>query len=326
MRCPAQTSLARICVHPRPSAALLPRRCIWFVLLLMLLLTLFAGCGRTDGDRSVASNESPSLRIVSLSPAISRTLIDLGLDGYLVGRTPFCDAVDADVPIVGDLLDLNMEMLVRVRPTHVLVQPPASGIDPTLIRTARDRNWTIGSWHLDSIDDVRRVVSELPGVIASGDGEMPEDVDERAAALLPRIDEALLAGEDVFRGPVLLVFGLDPVTVFGEGTYLDEVLTELGGTNIVTHRGYPQFSLEDITRMKPEAVILIAPGTSGSVSPRERLGSVGRLEIPAVRDGRMAVLDHPDGFLPSSGIIGVAEAMREILHTMQQDETPAGAP
>jgi iron complex transport system substrate-binding protein len=301
---------------------LVNRNHLW-LLVLLVTPTMLTCCGRVEPDALGESNQSPSLRIVSLSPAISRTLIDLELDTLLVGRTPFCDSVNRSIPIVGDLLDLNMEMLVRVRPTHVLIQPPASGIDPSLVRHAADRGWTIGAWHLDSINDVRTLISELPEVIASGDGALPFDWDKvavRAAKLLQRVDDALTSKDDVFRGPVLLVFGLEPFTVFGRGTYLDEVLAVLGGTNVVTHRGYPQFSLEDLTRMKPEAVILVAPGADDGKSVRERLGAIARLEIPAVQSGRLAVLDHPDGFLPSSGLIGVAEAIREMLHAMQETD------
>lgn len=294
------------------------------------MLAVVASCGRVDRESAVTNDQASLPRIVSLSPAISRTLIDLELDVYLVGRTPFCDTVGSSIPIVGDLLDLNMEMLVRVRPTHVLVQPPASGIDPALVRLANDRGWTIGAWHLDTIDNVRALIGELPKVIASSDGppaDVPDGLHERAVALLEHIDDALTPQEDIFTGSVMLIIGLEPVTVFGEGTYLDEVLTVLGGTNVVTHRGYPQFSLEDITRMKPEAVILVSPRqgmpADDGTTPRERLGAIGRLDIPAVRKDRLAVLKHPDGFLPSSGIIGVAEAMREILRTMRESE---GAP
>lgn len=301
------------------------RRCCVLWLLVIVMIGVW-GCGRADERATTPDGDDQTLRIVSLSPAISRTLIDLGLDSHLVGRTPFCDSVDASIPIVGDLLDLNMEMLVRVQPTHVLVQPPASGIDPALMRTARERNWTVGAWHLDTIDDVRVVLEELPGVMTLHHDNPPDGLADRAASLLARIDDALQPMNEAFDGSVLLVFGLEPVTAFGEGTYLDELLAALGGRNVVTHRGYPQFSLEDITRMKPEAVILVAPGAGEEPSPKEQLGAVGGLDIPAVREGRLAVLNHPDAFLPSSGIIGVAEDVREIVRMMEQRDTSAGAP
>jgi len=313
----------RMCVegplpHIRCRVAARP----WCVTLFVLLLSALAGCGRSEvAGTDDADRPGDEMRLVSLSPAISRTLIDLHLDAHLVGRTPYCDAVDQSIPVVGDLHDLNMELLVRVRPTHVLLQPPAGGVNPALIRIADERDWMLGSWHLDSVDDVRRIIAELPQVIDEGRAEAPPGVADRAETLLAQIDEALTTQAGVFRGSVLLVFGLDPVTAFGEGTYLHEVLTALGGTNAVSHQGYPQFSLEDITRMEPEAVLLVAPRPRGADvedrPARERLGAIGRLDIPAVHNGRLAVLEHPDGLLPSSGIIGVAKAMNRLLHTMQ---------
>ncbi|MCA9290710.1 MAG: hypothetical protein KDA25_06255, partial [Phycisphaerales bacterium] len=78
------------------------------------------------GEAPTTTTPRPgAVRVVSLSPAISSTLRDLGLDPLVVGRTPWCDALDPDVPVVGTLLDVDAERLARLRPTHILVQPPA---------------------------------------------------------------------------------------------------------------------------------------------------------------------------------------------------------
>ncbi|MFM7806806.1 MAG: hypothetical protein ACKPEA_02615, partial [Planctomycetota bacterium] len=59
--------------------------------LLLLALALASACGEVP---EVATTDAPARRIVSLSPAISATLVSLGWRDRLVGRTPWCAGVD----------------------------------------------------------------------------------------------------------------------------------------------------------------------------------------------------------------------------------------
>src|SRR5436190_23420947 len=57
--------------------------------------------------QTVASTHPPqatTVRLVSLSPAITRTLVDFHLESNIVGRTPHCYSVDKSIPVVGDLV------------------------------------------------------------------------------------------------------------------------------------------------------------------------------------------------------------------------------
>jgi iron complex transport system substrate-binding protein len=271
---------------------------------------LAASCGRPEAfDDKAEPPDAATLRIVSLSPAISRTLVDLGLGDRIVGRTPYCESIDRRIPVVGDLLDLNWELLVRVKPTHVLVQPPASGIAPALVREAEARGWSVGAWRLDAVADIRKLLTNLPEVLLV-DASSHESVAQRAHGLIERID-ALLAAPDagVFDGRTLLLVSLEPVTVCGEGTYLHELLIALGGRNAISMRGYPQLTLEDVARIDPAAIVHIQPGLARQAS----FGAVATLDVSAVRNGRLARLAHTDAFMPSSAVADVAVALRDIL-------------
>ncbi|MFL6715291.1 MAG: helical backbone metal receptor [Burkholderiaceae bacterium] len=72
--------------------------------------------------RPVAPDTAP--RIVSLVPSVTELLCDLGLAGWLVGRTGFCihpaDIVGA-IPKVGGTKDVNIEKIRRLAPTHLVV-------------------------------------------------------------------------------------------------------------------------------------------------------------------------------------------------------------
>ena len=277
-------------------------------------VAVVVGCvERSERGSSEGRGDSP--RVASLSPAISRALVDLGLEDRIVGRSAFCDFLDPAVPIVGDLQSANYERLMELRPTHVLVQAPASGIDRELAALAERNGWSLGQWSgLDSIEDIVRLVRALPGTLYEAGSEERAVVTARSEALLEEMVGALSSGSgETWRGSTLLVHRLEPIGVFGRETYLDDILLRLGGRNAVDARGWAELTLEDVARANPGAIIVIRPGAGEGLSAVDAAGALARLEIDAVREGRIAVMRHGEALLPSTSVIGVAGEMRALL-------------
>ena len=288
---------------------------------LWLCFLLFSGCRESSEAQSTPIQALDGPRIVSLSPAISRTLVDFDLEDHMVGRTPFCASIPQDIPIVGDLFNLDYEMLIRVNPTHVLLQPPSSGMDSTLQKLAQEHNWSIGSWKLDSIDDIEQMVRELPFVLFEQDQDHLLEATTRAAKLTNDLASTLSpVGKDIYLGRTLIMSGLDPVLAYGPGTFPYEMYRSLGGANVVEAEGYPMYSLEDVVRLNPDAIVIIKPFADEGVDPLSLLGALSETPIKAVQSGRLGVLSHPDALLPSTGLIGVAMEMREILVSFATDQ------
>jgi hypothetical protein len=146
----------------RPSAS--TNAACWLGALILVLAAIVGvvGCKRDDAPSSASrSTSAQSPRIVSLSPAITRTLVDLGLGDSIVGRTQFCTSASQSIQVVGSLLDIDAERLISTKPTHVLVQPAAGGMNPEIARLANERGWTVGAWRLDRLEDVAAMVRGL---------------------------------------------------------------------------------------------------------------------------------------------------------------------
>lgn len=280
---------------------------------------LLAACGGDAPRPETASTATPApqrepspMRIVSLSPAITRTLLDLGLGGAIVGRTPFCAGLPDEVPAVGSLFELDYEGLLAAQPTHVLVQPPAEGIDPELERLARTRGWTLRSWPLATIADVERLLEDLSALL----------VDAARAKALPErdaLDAARLAGARRAalwliraRGPgpeaprVALLYGRESFAAIGAGTFLAEVLEGIGHRNAILGAGYPETTLEDVATLRADAILLLVDGTDDGGEALERLRR-------AAPDTPIAAAPLPDAFLPSSALEGVALELNRLL-------------
>jgi ABC-type hemin transport system substrate-binding protein len=276
-----------------------------------------AGCSKSPAPQSQPASNT-ALRIISLSPAISRTLIDFDLAKSIVGRTPHCQSIDQSIPVVGDLLNIDYEAIIRLSPTHVLVQPPASGIDQHLLELAEQRGWSIGQWRLNGRDDIEALVTELPVVVSGDDRDRLTKLSRRAAEITNQIAEALSPGGiggGLFHGRVLIVHAEDPaVLVSGAGTYHDDILRTLGATNAATATGWAKLTIEDVVRLNPDAIILVRPGAPAGTTFNIAAPTLAALDIAAIRQARTAVAKNADGELPSSGIIGVAREIKSILH------------
>jgi len=267
-------------------------------LLILLLLALQApGCGVDVPKPRV---EGPRPRIISLSPALSQVLIDLGLTEHVVGRTPWAPAALDAAPVVGDLLAPDLERITAVRPDLIIVQPTQRGVDPGLRALAEGNGWGIAPWELNRLADLERVLDELPGVLAEQgvDGTRLEGV---VAAWRTRRDE-LLAPTDavVALGPTALLFGVDPPMVFGGDTYLDDLWTALGGENALDRSGYVECSLEDLVVLRPPSVIVIANGPEQAGDGVERL----RESLGAAAEGiRFHAVDGTDLLVPGTRLL-----------------------
>ncbi len=257
----------------------------------------------------------PPPRIVSLSPALTRTLVDLGLEDHIVGRTEFSRSVDPRIAVVGNLYELDYERLIRLKPTHVLVQPPAGGVDKQLERLCQSRGWQLRQWKINTIQDIERTIRELPlAVFSANDGRLA-GVTRRAAELLDAIAHAVSPPQqELWGGPTLLVADTEPVLAFGRRTYLNDCLVALGGRNVVETEGWVELSLEDVVRLDPAAIILVRDRRPADGAAADRV--LAKLDIAAVRNGRIEVLFHPDAVLPSSSVIGVAGELRRVLQEL----------
>lgn len=292
-------------------------------LVVLLAVALAGGCDRPQPAASAeAAEQAGGPRIVSLSPALSRTLLDFGLEDQIVGRSAFCRSIDQSIPVVGDLYDVDYERLIRLEPTHILVQPPSAGLDPRLKQFAGQRGWTIGQWTIDSIGDIEETIRSIPGTLYGPDDPRRAEASRRAAELLNRIASAITAGGGPsWSGSTLIVASTEPVLVVGRHTYLHDILSTMGARNAIDARGWVEISLEDILRLDPEAMIIVREHAADGLDPVEAAGPIGKLDTRARRAGRIAVLRHPDVNMPSSGVIGVAAEMRRTLRHLAEAGT-----
>lgn len=245
---------------------------------------ILVGCHSADEDVS-----QDGIRIISLSPGITNTLIDAGFGHYLVGRSPFCSHANQNIPVVGDLRNVDFERLLKIAPSHVFVQQTASGIDEHLLALATQGKFKLHSWQIDRLDDIKTLYSEMTGLL--GGSQLTLELSQPT--------------EVTFPSPVLVITqGLEGSAglSFGTETYIDDVLLGMGIRNVLQQSGWISLSLEDIGRLNPEVIIVVSDSAivDGTLVG---LCSLGYPVIPFV---------HEHVLVPSSYIVDVAKKFQEL--------------
>jgi len=263
------------------------------------------------------------MRIVCLSPALTDVLLALGLGDRIVGRDSYEEQLAEDVPRVGDLMSVNLEAVLALRPTDVVLQSAKAGAPPRIEAIAQQQGWRFINLQIDTLSDVRHAVERLVNDLsfAGDDAILRPEIEDQADRLLAEMDLALAPMPAEVRerlGPIMLLYFTDPPAAFGPGSYLSDMLAALGGRNAVTGGAWQELDLERVAAGKPWAIIAIKPGLNDAATarPEESLGSVGRLDLECVRAGRVALLRHPQALLPGASLIEVAGELRSIMEAL----------
>jgi iron complex transport system substrate-binding protein len=214
------------------------------------------------GGRSVRF-ERPPTRIVSLIPAVTEMITELGDRDALVGRTDFDTLASvASLPSVGGGLQPDLERLLTLRPDLVI---RFEGEQDRVTGAALDQRGIPNlGLRPDRLEDVRAITLEMGRILGRT---------EAAESLLGAIDRDLAeARSRVAADPrvkVVYVLGGTPPWVAGPGSFIADLIDVAGGDNVFADLGalYAPVSLEDLLSRDVD-VFLVGRGTS--VSPRLR--------------------------------------------------------
>ena len=236
----------------------------------------------TDDFGDTIRAAAPAQRIVSLNPVTTELLFALGAGSRVVGRTHwdlYPEAARA-VPDLGNGMEPNVEAVLGAHPDLVVLYAGASNrAAAAQLRHAGVETLSIRD---DHIGDFRRTVTLLAR--ATGDtvaGAAIADSVERsldAVRARPRPAKPVTVFWHVWDSPILTI---------GRGSYLDELVTIAGATNVFGDltQPSPQVTLEEIVRRNPDYILV---GAASATALRE---SALWRAVPAVREGRLLIVD-----------------------------------
>ncbi|MBI0297321.1 ABC transporter substrate-binding protein [Streptomyces sp. PRKS01-29] len=297
------------------------------------------------------------MRIVSLLPAATDIVADLGLAEHLVGRTHECDWPPdevADIPVVtatgldqdaltsreisdavggathsgSSLYTLDTEALAALRPDVVLTQDLCEVCAVSYRKVSRavrlldadTRVLSLEPRTLDGVLDCLVTVGELLGV--------RERAERRRADLRDRLDRIRRSVAGRARPRVVAIEWLDPL--WPAGHWVPDQVAAAGGAPLLAASGAhtSPMTWEAVRAARPEVVLVLPCGFPPERTLRET-GPLTRLpgwtDLPAVRAGRVWVLDGSAYFnRPGPRVVRGAEVLAHVLHGVRAgDEVTA---
>ncbi|MFM9957070.1 MAG: ABC transporter substrate-binding protein [Phycisphaerales bacterium] len=286
---------------------------MWLVGLASAVVAV-GGCDRSEarGGKAEAKAAAGEVRLVVLSPALAETLRELGQGEKIVGRHGWDSFTPREVPAVGNEHGLDYEGILKVRPTHVVVQAGARDTPARLAELATQEGWTITRVALLTLDDVAASVGVLGGV-SGAEASRVAAVEQSFRGAFER--RAELVGTDA--GRVLVLAGVDPPSVMGPGSFHFEMVERLGG-DAIPDEGTPyiQWSVEDVIKADPDVLVLMLPGgekQSASAEPSANLGPLARAGLRCVENGAVVVVTDTKGHLPAVSLGAIAKQVGDGL-------------
>ena len=247
--------------------------------LVLVLAVSIVACGRGGTDPA-----GPEVRVVSLTPSATEVVAALGATQALVGVDDYSKFPPevAHLPKVGSFLQPNLEAIVRLRPTLVIVDD----VHAATARGLADAGIASVECAMHALPDVRAALLKVGAQL----GRLPQ-ADAQIASIDAAIDAAR-AHRPTKPPRVLLVIdreagGLGGLVAAGPGSWLDELLAIVGGNNAIVEAGtrYPKLGLEQILRAAPEVVI------DASYAAKDGVDTWKDVAIPAVAARRVIALD-----------------------------------
>lgn len=310
-------------------------------LVLAVFFTFLAGCGDTNGageqtagldekveeilepevDETIAVTdqmgrevvlEGAPARIVSLSPSNTEVAFALGLGDRLVGVTDFCNYPPEaeEKESIGGFAGPNIERIVELEPGLVLAS--------TIHREEVPRLEELGlavlvveSATLIELYASISLIAEITGVEAAGQ------------SLIASMQSRIAAVEDIVgtvdpgeRIPVYYEVYSDPLMSAGRDTFINEIITLAGGTNIFgdVEESYPQISAEVVAERQP--MVIFFPDYHGTADLvfDNMAGRPGWESVPAVINNRIYAISDDTFARPGPRVVEAIEEAARLLY------------
>lgn len=198
---------------------------------------------------------APPRRIVSTAPSITEMLFALGVGDRVVGVTTYCQYPEEarQKPKIGGYTSPSVEAIVRQRPDLVVIVEDRTDLADKL------RSFRVPTLLLrhQRLADIERSIVTLAARLG---------LDDRGRHLVAGIRRDLGRVTDSVaklpRRNVLFLVGRNPgsltdIYAVGRSSYLDELITLAGGTNVFrdTAVAYSKVSLEEILARDPDVIV-----------------------------------------------------------------------
>jgi iron complex transport system substrate-binding protein len=284
--------------------------------LLWILLAVLMGCSKSPPS---SGPKGPAQRIVSISPSTTETVFAVGAGSRLVGRSRYCDFPQevTKLPQVGGYIDASFEAILALQPDLVVgARGPAGSALSEKLAARGIETYFPATESFEAIDAMIVGMGERTGQADAARAKVDE-VHQKLA----RIERAVSSAS---KTRVLVIFGIEPLSVAGPGSFSDEMIRRAGGSNVVTEGGaYPAINIERVLALDPD-VIVNAAMMEERASERLRKDAPGWSRVRAMQTGHVATIKDEAVLRPGPRIAEGVALLARALHPQIAEIDDAG--
>lgn len=254
-------------------------------------------------------------RIVSLSPATTELLFDLGAGPLVVGRTRYCEDPPEviRVPSVGEGFSPNVEAIAARRPDLVVFYH--SSANQPAVERLRAMGIATLSLRIDRLADLSRA-ARLLGT-ATHQTRRADSLVERLEINLDSLRHQAMTTR--YRPSVAIVVWDNPPIVIGSQSFLSEIAQLAGAENVFADLARPSatVNLETLAARDPDFLVVFENGSGEGFLRRPEWQAVR-----AVRERRVVRLSGSEFGHPSLRAPRAVRRLRELLNA-ERHKIPA---
>ena len=264
----------------------------YFILFFLLSVILLSGCSEKKPD----IKHTEIKRIVSLSPSITKQIIDLDSASMLVGITSYCPKTPGAV-IVGNLTNPVSETILNLKPDIVLssdedsIVQKLSALENTGIRVYKFKKNI-------SFEDIISNYKDLGRLIAK------EELSLKKSEIYIKKRQSLITRP--IKNKAAFFISHRPLIPAASKTYINGILNDCGLENIYKDLNvqYPVISIETIIKSNPDYIFSMDSGPDDFFKKH-----LEKFDISAVKKQNLFYVepDHVSSYAPMDYIDAVNE-------------------
>jgi iron complex transport system substrate-binding protein len=275
-----------------------------FIVAVLFIFYIAGFCFPVDAAESKENNDRARYprRIVSLAPALTEALYELGADDRLKGCTTYCSKPEPakHKEKIGTLIDFNLEKIVTLRPDLVL------GMEFSDRRTIEKLK--ILGYRVELFPSPKNFNHLCQSFLRLGQIVGREQIAKQIITKAKQ--EATVIRKQAAGVNKLKIFwqlGAKPLFAATKGYFTNDYIEFTGGINIAADASSGIYSREEVLKRNPDVIIIV---TMGVATETEKQTWKTYQSINAVKNNRIYVVDAYTYCSPTPK--GFARALHEL--------------
>lgn len=254
-------------------------------------------------------------RVITLSPAINEIVFGLGMGKSVIANTFHCDfpLESKDIEKVGAFSSLNLEKIVKLKPTLIINQD----YDKKLNQDLNKLGFKTLVYKTNKISDIKFTIDDLGKTF---------NKESEAYKLNEDIDKSLKSIENIIQNQkILIVFSpqdslSNQIFVAGNFVYFEDIIKASSNINAFQSnlKAQPVLNSEKIIKLNPDIIILLAPYLEQKIKEQENMVKMWKkLPTKASKQNNIYIVDKQYAGISSFRVRFFIDDFREILEDVR---------